>query len=154
MQHCTDFIHLFIHTPASRLKPNTYSASSHHMIIWETVKEIYKKEKNKIVALMKKKTNKPLNLLWLLSFTTILKGCSSNNINPWIRFFYSRTDLVFLINNGEIVKISLFAVMKTGKVIVCHSLCERGIKMLERLSKSWQAYRRNLTLALFLIHVL
>lgn len=56
MQHCTDFIHLFIHTPASRLKPNTYSASSHHMIICETVKEIYKKEKNKIVALMKKKT--------------------------------------------------------------------------------------------------
>lgn len=53
---------------------------------------------------------------------------------------------MFLNNNGEIVTISLFADMETREVIVCHSLCEKGIKMLERLSKSQQAYWRKLTL--------
>lgn len=61
---------------------------------------------------------------------------------------------MFVINTTEIVKISLFADMaKTRKVLVCCSLCERDIKMLEGLSESWQAYQRQLTPAQFLICV-
>lgn len=46
---------------------------------------------------------------------------------------------MLVINNSEIVKISLLAdMMKTREVLVCCSLCERGIKILEGLSESWQ----------------
>lgn len=54
-------------------------------------------------------------------------------------FFYFRTVLMLVINNSEIVKISLLAdMMKTREELVCCSLCERGIKILEGLSESWQ----------------